>query len=78
MWTAIKGGILVIAAFFGWRKAEAEADLRGMDREAGRNEQRVSDADKAIDRAREANAREEDISRLSGDALDERMRKSME
>jgi hypothetical protein len=45
---------------------------------AGRDEQALAGKDAALDRAKEQNAREEDIDRLSGDALDDRMRKSME
>lgn len=58
----------------GRQKAEEREDIK----EDGRNEQKVADQGSALERAREQNAREEDLARLDGPALDDRMRKSME
>lgn len=74
----IKAALSAVGGFFGWRQAKEESAQREADRQAGRNEQAVGNQAEAIERARDANEREEDFDRLSGDALDDRVRKSME
>lgn len=77
MWgwiTLVLGGVKSGLDWLVGRQKEREReDLK----DAGRNEQRLSDSDQAVNRAREANARREDVSRLSGDALDDELRDSL-
>lgn len=71
-WLAIAGGFLkAVGAFFGWREKAAEKDLRDMDREAGRNEQKVADLEGQKAQAGMANAIDEDVRRMSDSELDD-------
>ena len=75
-WRTIAAGVINgIAAFFGWREKAAEKDLRNMDREAGRNEQKVSNLEK--DKANAATARKarEDADRADEPELNDGLRK---